>query len=82
MSGLFRDSDELTNAVMEHIKTIIEAEPTTNGDRFREMTDEELAAYLSGSSCTPNANIETCRARRGDCYLCWLMWLRKPAGDY
>ena len=50
MNGFFKESEEFSNAIMEHLKAILDAMPTTNGDRIREMTDEELADYLSAVS--------------------------------
>ena len=52
--------------------------PRTNGDRLREMTDEELAAWLFHHSmvCVPGK-----RPNPGDCVggceRCWLDWLRE-----
>ena len=70
--GFFKDSDELTNALTEHIKAILAAERPTNGDRIREMTDEELADLLHSQFVIDNAYLPSD---------CWLAWLRAPAED-
>lgn len=53
-------------------------EPMTNADRIRNMTDEELAEYLSNvhycptpSPCDPTKN----------CKDCWTEWLRSPVEE-
>lgn len=51
----------------------------TNADKIRQMTDEELAAYLDteldgcvGRKCTIDDNT--------DCQECWLDWLNEEVG--
>lgn len=64
--------------------------PTTNADRIRAMTDEELADYLAPCACPPirfnkntgdivcPVNKEPCES---DCKHCWLDWLKEEAKD-
>ena len=53
--------------------------PTTNADRIRAMTDEELADMFGEHSkrrdCCPNYGSYDCRAT---CEECWLNWLKSP----
>lgn len=54
-----------------------EKRPTTNADRLRSMTDEELAEFISYCGC-PNHAMD-CRA---SCKDCTMKWLQQPAeGD-
>lgn len=60
----------------------------TNADRFRVMTDKELAGYLAPCACPPirfnkntgaivcPVNEEPCES---DCLSCWLDWLKQEA---
>ena len=73
MNDIFRASDELTNALTERIKAILEAERPTNGDRIREMTDADLARYLS-YVCG-----EAARTRKAYTSFIWETWLKAPA---
>lgn len=53
---------------------------TTNADRIRAMTDEELADWLSIYCCrnkTYDAHCETF----GSCEACWLDWLKEEAKE-
>lgn len=56
--------------------------PTTNADRIRDMTDEELAEWLykmrERLTCIPDIQIEKC-AKATDCKKCYLEWVRKEA---
>lgn len=55
--------------------------PKTNGDVFREMTNEAIAKYLAdGDDCMDGKNKRNCR-EYGSCYECWLDWLSSPIGD-
>lgn len=47
--------------------------PQTNADRIRNMTDEELAEYLSNVHYCPTPSI--CDPTK-NCNDCWLKWLR------
>lgn len=54
--------------------------PTTNADRIRGMSDEELAEWLAAynerSVICPNFGAHDCQAT---CYQCWLDWLKQEA---
>ena len=55
----------------------------TNGDRIRQMSDEELAFVLATDTC-PNADCtpaDLCKAHHHNCIACWADWLRKEAKD-
>lgn len=55
--------------------------PTTNADRIRAMTDEELAEwYLKISMCPCDAMNDGCALNDDTCRRAWLDWLRKDAG--
>ena len=73
MSEIFRNSDELTNALTEHIKSLLAAEVETNADRIRSMSDEELADYLSAVS------EESVRGRTPISSTEFEIWLKAPA---
>ena len=53
--------------------------PKTNADRFRSMTDEELAQYMGDvqtwGGC-PNRGARNCTENCADC---WLDWLKQEA---
>lgn len=49
----------------------------TNGDRIREMSDEELAGMIMGAPLIC-AKIKLCGDKSG-CEECCLAWLRTPA---
>jgi len=53
-------------------KLVIETAPWTNGDAIRDMTDEELAEWLS-CNCTGDGY--------GNSEEDWLDWLQKEAKD-
>lgn len=52
--------------------------PTTNADRIRAMSDEELAQFIERSDCPPHDGI--CDKDNITCSKCWLDWLQSPAG--
>jgi hypothetical protein len=56
--------------------------PTTNADRIRAMTDEELAGWLAKhnerSAVCPNFGARDCQA---SCRKCWLDWLKQEASE-
>lgn len=53
----------------------------TNGDRYRSMSDEELAVNLlnnrSNPHCPPTAVAFSPCEEKIDCYHCWLDWLQQ-----
>ena len=61
-------------------------EPTTNADRVRSMSDEELAA-LCESGCPPRRGCPDLTKEDVDksyhelCQKCWLDWLKQEAGE-
>lgn len=56
----------------------------TNGDRFRAMSDEELATNFAGRCCPKKDEFYDCGKLNGksfsweDCRKCWLKWLKSP----
>lgn len=70
-------SDGFTSSDKEALNMAINAlseckKPKTNGDRIRQMTDEELAESLSGSvACS---HVTSCLDT--SCYECTLKWLK------
>ena len=64
-------------------KYAVQVEGTTNADRIRSMTDEEIAELLS-RNC-PTQEIVQCSKYPVDkdglrkCDLCWLDWLKQEA---
>lgn len=56
-------------------KLIGHGKPTTNADRIRAMSDEELAKKLAWrAECPDKAHQDKCNE---DCFGCWLDWLRQ-----
>lgn len=57
--------------------------PQTNADRIRQMTDEELAHFMTPENykfpCPPNHN--DCQYELIPCWMCWARWLRAPAEE-
>lgn len=53
----------------------------THADRFRAMTDEEMAEYFSNLSCHEAASREFCIKHEGDCTECWLDWLKQEVQE-
>lgn len=52
--------------------------PTTNADRVRSMTDEELANWLDvWGGRSPNCD-RKCVGTTKTCRGCWLSWLKAP----
>lgn len=51
---------------------------TTNADRIRAMTDDELADFMNRdiSGCPPTGD---CNKASDDCKACWLDWLQQLA---
>lgn len=52
-------------------------EPMTNGDRIRNMTDEELAIFFSDIDCCNPGRCEPGMY----CGRCWLDWLKAPVEE-
>lgn len=50
---------------------------TTNADRIRAMSDEELAKLLDHELGCPVTG--DCEKMSRDCNACWLDWLKQPA---
>ena len=81
---LYMKHDVLANSPYDvALDTAIEAlketakQPKTNGDRIRNMTDEELAESLSGSvACR---HIMSCLDT--SCYECTLKWLKQEVSE-
>ncbi len=58
-----------------------EPETITNGDRIRQMTDEELAERIWPKfGCPAGKNHITC-GYVGECKDCWMEWLKQPAEE-
>ena len=49
----------------------------TNADRFREMSDEDLAYWIM---CPQRIDRDMCNGRM-DCFDCCLEWLKKPVDE-
>lgn len=52
----------------------------TNGDRIRQMTDEELAAEFPHDICSGITGVE-CREFDLPCYECRIAWLKKEVNN-
>ena len=67
------DVDVATGTVTYHVVT-------TNGDRIRSMSDEELATMLYERGCfAPNCDrYDVCYA---SCRECWLEWLKEEVSE-
>ena len=69
----------------EHGKCFVGYIPTTNGDRVRAMSDEEIASFFYKDCppwCTPEN--EMCRfitLEDSYCDVCMLTWLREEVDD-
>ena len=61
------------------------ANPKTNADRIRSMTDEELAGFFEGYVdcvyCPRQLDNERCMNDDGSCFHTWLSWLKKEASE-
>lgn len=53
--------------------------PTTNADRIRSMSDEELSSWLNRLDIDCPDGVASC-VNPIDCVKCWLDWLKSPAG--
>ena len=59
----------------------IEIAKTTNADKLRSMSDEELAEYHAEKcGCPHDPIVFGCRMATIGCIGCWLDWLREEAG--
>lgn len=52
----------------------------TNGERIRNMTDEELAKLMSGGDHICD-RIPECVCKETKCFDCCLAWLRSPVEE-
>ena len=52
----------------------------TNGDLFRSMNDEKLAAWFGTHACCM-AEPLACTKPGGACRACWLAWMREGAEE-
>lgn len=52
-----------------------ERKTITNGDKIRQMTDEELAEFMRG--CPKNSAHNMCAGEGDVCKQCWLDWLKQ-----
>lgn len=53
----------------------------TNADRYRAMSDEELARVFSSIDCPRRPDDDVCGMFDDDCNACWLDWLQLPVKD-
>ena len=58
----------------------IERKTTTNADRIRAMSDEELADLFCYRGCPPDRLTGKC-VKVGVCEACWVVWLKQPVGE-
>lgn len=56
-------------------------QPKSRGDRFRSMSDEELAKELKGSGCPGICRTKYREDDIEQCYKCWLDWLRQEVDN-
>lgn len=54
--------------------------PQTNADRFRSMSDAELAEWYGTHACCM-AEPLVCRKPGGSCRKCWLDWLKQGVDE-
>ena len=54
---------------------------TTNADRIRSMTDEELAEFIEHSPYPPNATCSEEGCKFDTCVECWLDWLKQESEE-
>lgn len=51
----------------------------TNGDKIRQMSDDELAEYFAlDCNCPPEEKLTDCNSK---CYECWLKWLKSEGEE-
>lgn len=52
----------------------------TNGERIRQMTDEELAELMTDEPCPPLHRRKRCPEER-NCLECWAEWLKMEVSE-
>ncbi len=52
----------------------------TNGDKIRQMTNEELAELMNDEPCPPLHRGKRCPEER-NCLECWAEWLKMDAEE-
>ena len=52
----------------------------TNGDKIRQMTDEELAELMNDDPCPPLYRGKQCPEER-DCFECWAEYLKMEVSE-
>ena len=63
-------------------RVIVDPKPRTNGDRYRAMSDEELARVLNSVEVCENRPLEHCyMASDEKCIACTFDWLKQPAKE-
>lgn len=84
---LFETANRVLDEYEYNGKTIREwadliANPKTNADRIRAMTDEELAEYHAEKcGCPHDPIIFGCKMATIGCIGCWLDWLREEVNE-
>ncbi len=85
-------NNPVTMSVLEYLrKKGIEAMGMTNGERIRDMSDEELAKFIESVQCYGHGWCEKCSSMNGD--YCngmranepdedILRWLKQPVGEW
>lgn len=58
-----------------------DSKPKTNGDRIREMSNEQLNNFLRNIACSNNCRPPKEDTCCGVCNTCWLNWLNRPAEE-
>lgn len=82
--GFTSADKEALNMAVNALSAEINAQPKTNGDRLRRMSDEQLAEFLCFSDCTtaekecPQWDNEHCD---GDCPKHFYEWLRQEVHE-
>ena len=68
---------DITGCCLFEPKQPKKPKPLTNGDRIRQMTDEELAREFSDSICNIVENCE----KDISCYDCKMQWLKQEVSE-
>lgn len=69
-----------SKACIEKYNKEVGIKPKTNADRFRNMSDEELVAFIGHNSLCDRIQDEgTWCEEQGVCEGCLLKWLKQPA---
>jgi len=84
-------SPELNDVIAETIdryhaekEAYFKANPPTNADRIRSMTDEELAAFIWRQNWFNRGKppaVKCYDCKHDSCRECWLNWLQSPAEE-